>query len=362
MEQQFKDIAIRLSGLESNVGRLLALDRPNATALLRGNYLINGSFKVNQRYVATARTLPVAAIDYTLDNCRCFVDGTGPVVAVSQQAHAVGGDGIPGAPTNYLRWNQTTAGTGSTLGTVGMLVENVNTLSGQLVTFSAWLKADTNGRQVTMDISQFFGGGGGGSATVVNIATVQTLTTSWARYTATGFLSDVTGSTRGASLNDCLICRFVFPLNVVQTIDVSQAQVEPGGVPTNFRFRSFDEEYVLCRRFYQKSFIYGTVPAVSIRDGSFEWSAFKAGAVVDQSPFMQFATPMRSKPTVVLYNPVTAASAQVHNYITPGDWTGSAANANNFNEKGFIVAGTANAGQAIGNVLGVQWTAEANIV
>jgi hypothetical protein len=360
--QQLDGVAVRLKALERDVDRLKALDRPNATALLRGNYLINGSFKVNQRYVATARTLPVATVDYTLDQVRCNVNGTGPVVAVSQQAHAVGGDGIPGAPTNFLRWNQTTAGSGSTQATVGLVVENVNTLSGQLVTFSAWMKADTNGRQVTMDIQQFFGGGGGGSATVSNLGTIQTLTTSWARYSATGFVSDVTGSSRGASLNDCLICRFSFPLNVIQTIDVSQTQLEPGGAPTNFRFRTFDEEYVLCRRYYQKSFIYGTVPATGVRAGSFEWGAFKAGAVLQQSPYLTLPTPMRATPTVVLYNPVTAASAQIHNYTTVGDFTGSAAAAANATEKGFIFAGTGVVAQAVGDVCGVQWTAEANIV
>jgi hypothetical protein len=360
--QQLDGVAVRLKALERDVDRLKALDRPNATALLRGNYLINGSFKVNQRYVATARTLPVATVDYTLDQVRCNVNGTGPVVAVSQQAHAVGGDGIPGAPTNFLRWNQTTAGTSTTTATIDLPVESVATLSNQLVTFSLWMKADTNGRQVTLSILQFFGTGGSPTGAISNLATTFSLTTSWVRYSITGFLSDITGSTLGTAGNDCIIPRLTLPNNAVQTLDFSQGQLEAGGAATGFRFRSFDEEYTLCRRYYQKSFPYSTVPAQNAGgNGMYLGISTQAGAVLQGLvPLIKLDSPMRATPSVVFYN-FQAANAFARNLLTPADCTTTAAAAAS-TEKTIQLNVTPTAGNLKGDQFGVHWTAEANIV
>jgi hypothetical protein len=67
---------------------------------------------------------------------------------------------------------------------------------------------------------------------------------------------------------------------------------------------------------------------------------------------------MRKTPTVTLYNPA-AANAQVRDETAAGDLTASATA--NVNRKGFNVAATGNAGTAIAGMLGIHWTADAEL-
>jgi len=49
--------------------------------------------------------------------------------------------------------------------------------------------------------------------------------------------------------------------NANATLNVTGVQVEAGDTATEFEHRSFDEELHACKRYYQKSFVYGTTPA-----------------------------------------------------------------------------------------------------
>jgi predicted secreted protein len=97
------------------------------------------------------------------------------------------------------------------------------------------------------------------------------------------------------------------------TFQLTGVQLEVGDVATPFEHRSFDDELDRCKRYYQKSFAYGTAPAndiagVRMSEMPSSDSASYAGALV------YLEKTMRATPTVVAYNP-QAAPANSGAYI-----------------------------------------------
>jgi hypothetical protein len=111
-------------------------------------------------------------------------------------------------------------------------------------------------------------------------------------------------------------------------------------------------------RYYRKSFASETLPAQDVGSGAGElrFPAITAGATAQRSGSLRFGAPMRSAPTVTLFNP-SAANAQARDLTAGADCASTSAV--NVSEHGFDVSCTGAAGTAAGNDIGVHWVADA---
>ncbi len=81
------------------------------------------------------------------------------------------------------------------------------------------------------------------------------LTTSWALYTTTFQVPSLAGKKMlGNTNSDCLRLAFDLPLNVLQTVDLAQVQLEEGPIATPFEYRTAAQELINCQRYYEKVF------------------------------------------------------------------------------------------------------------
>jgi hypothetical protein len=210
------------------------------------NKIINGDFNVWQRGLTGLTNF--GAVGCNADRWSAYKDGTGSAT-ISAQTFTPGAAPVAGYEGRlFMRYNQTTAGTGMTENNHFQAIEDVRTLAGQTVTFSFWMKADA-ARSVTPYITQRFGSGGSGAVTLNGSAV--SVTTSWQRFTSTFTIASVSGKTIGT--NSYLEVGFRIPLNVVEIIDIWGVQVEAGSVATPFQTASGGSpqaELAMCQRYY----------------------------------------------------------------------------------------------------------------
>jgi hypothetical protein len=89
-----------------------------------------------------------------------------------------------------------------------------------------------------------------------------------------------------------------------RTFFITGVQMETGSVATDFESRSYGEELALCKRYYQKTYDYGTAVATSTENG-WAWygTDYNVGITSTfQSQGIRFETEMRTQPTMVLYD------------------------------------------------------------
>ncbi|MCU1750432.1 carbohydrate-binding protein CenC [Pseudomonas sp. 6D_7.1_Bac1] len=266
----------------------------------RKNLLINGNFDVWQR--GPSNRGPTIG-GYIADRFRCDWDGAG--INISRQNFALGQTEVPDEPQFFLRWQQVTAGAGSTTHTISQAIESVRTLADKAATVTFWAKADTT-RQVTVSFGQYFGVGGSAYASGT-IGTFQ-FKSSWAKYSATFQVPSVAGKSVGTAGGDYLRLTFELPLNVMQTIDLAHVQLEEGPVSTPFEFRTPADELILCQRYFEKTFNQDVPPGDST--GSIAGSLISTVKVGQSSfssqPLAQwsFKVEKRATPSISLYRPI----------------------------------------------------------
>lgn len=158
-------------------------------------------------------------------------DGTIGAFTLSQQTFTLGQTTVPGNPIYFCRWDQGTAGSGSTYRRIKTKVGRVALSQGKKRVRSIWAKADA-ARTVTGKIIQSFGTGGSPSADVTVATVSMALTTSWQEFDLTTTMSSITGKTLGSSLNDAVILELSLPINTLMTIDFAMDQYEPGDTPS----------------------------------------------------------------------------------------------------------------------------------
>ena len=210
------------------------------------NKIINGDFGVWQR--GTSFTNP-AAFSYSVDRWRWGSDGTTQTTIFSQQTFTPGTAPVTGYEgTYFLRWNRSVAGTGATYDDFYQPIEDVRTFAGQTATVSFWAKADS-ARTLNVLLSQNFGSGG--SAQVSNIGTTSlSVTTSWARYSATITVPSVSGKTIGTGSSLGYIFR-PNTLNTTFTFDIWGVQIEEGSTASEFQTATgtIQGELAACQRY-----------------------------------------------------------------------------------------------------------------
>ena len=80
-------------------------------------------------------------------------------------------------------------------------------------------------------------------------------------------------------------------------------QLEVGSEATPFEHRSFDEEFILCQRYYQKSFLYGTAIGTSTQEGFWSTGGHQGGTSTGYiEGIINFERVLRASPTLTLYD------------------------------------------------------------
>lgn len=161
--------------------------------------------------------------------------------------------------------------------------------------------------------------------------------------------SGVTGAVRPISTNGT-------------TFDLTTVQFEKGSFATTFEVRPIDTEIRLCQRFLATSFVFGTAPADGLGAGLGE-VYFLAGkvATTGQVSGVRFPVALCKTPlSITTYNPRIAGTAgQVADISAGADC--SATSTTNLSANGFAVLATGNVSTVVGNILAVQYLANARM-
>lgn len=334
-------------------------------ALRQKNLLTNGSFQVFQR--GTTISNGAGTVNYTADRW-AISRATAGTVTVTQQA----GTDLLGQIT-YARVARSAADT--TTAEI-FFVQNLETVDcwkyrGQYVTLSFWIRcgsgfagtafpADPAGNKLEAHVISGTGVDQGpfvalvGSTAVIN--KYLTPTTTWQFFQVTGQVPTNSNQLK-------IYFGWVPPAaaGANNYIEIAGVQLELGTKATAFEVIPFGVELEHCCRYYNKSFVYGTAPvqASASNAGVHAYPCTVAGAAVNYSPSIYFPVTMRGTPTITYYNP-QAANAFVFNF-TRGTSATATANAGTTGPRAFNLSCTGILGWAVGDLLGVHWTAEAEL-
>ncbi|WP_085581514.1 MULTISPECIES: carbohydrate-binding protein CenC [unclassified Pseudomonas] len=317
----------------------------------RKNVLINGGFDIWQR--GTANPAPNIG-GFVADRFRCDWNGNAGV-AISRQSFVPGQGEVAGEPQAFLRWQQTAAGTGSTVHRISQNVESVRTLAGRTATVSFWARSDA-ARQLRVMIFQNFGAAG--SETVERAVGDVQVGTAWAQYSVSFQVPGLAGKMLGA--NHHLRLAFDLPLNVLQTVDLARIQLEEGPVPTPFERRTEAQELSDCQRYFERSFTGG----LPIRANNGSGTCISTFTQVPAANTGQYGMTIgmlvqkRVLPTVVAYCP-GENSAQVWNQSIGKPCTGTFLQG--LTDRAISFATVTPVGSAPGQTLQIEWTADAEI-
>lgn len=139
---------------------------------------------------------------------------------------------------------------------------------------------------------------------------------------------------------------------------ISNVKLQAGPVATPYHnsHRSFDDELLLCERFYQKSYDLNTNPGSATVVGA---SSTRVPSTSTNLYGLQQRLPsrMRAVPTITWYSTVTGTAARVRNDGTAADLTVSATTANSQTSTGYPTTGA----PADTNGIQAQWTAAAEL-
>ncbi len=317
----------------------------------RKNLLINGDFRIWQR--GASNQAPNVG-GYVADRFRCDWNGNAGV-SITRQNFALGQGEVSDEPACFLRWQQTSAGAGATVHKISQNIESVRTLAGKTATLTFWARSDAV-RPLQITIAQQFGVGG--SAAVGKLIDTFQLNPVWTRYTATFQVPVIAGKMQGSG--DCLTLAFDLPLNVLQTVDLTQVQLEEGPVSTPFELRPLAQELALCQRYYEKSFASGL--PVKANNGTntciSTFTQVPAGNTGQYGMTIGFLVQKRVQPTVTAYSPADSSN-QVWNQTISKACTGTLLQG--VTDRSISFATVTPVGSAPGQTLQLEWTADAEI-
>ena len=231
------------------------------------NKIINGDFNINQRGWSSS-TNPSTA--YLFDRTNGYAGTAGGASAVfSAQTFTPGSAPVSGyEASNYLRIVTTSQDATDSIVFPQQRIEDVKTLAGQTVTISFWAKASSGTPQVFPELIQNFGSGGSPSSAVQTGFGKITLSTSWARYSATATLPSLSGKTIGTTANSSFLAFQIWVSAGTtynartdslgaqnNTFEFWGLQVEAGSVATAFQTATgtLAGELAACQRYYYRT-------------------------------------------------------------------------------------------------------------
>ena len=149
---------------------------------------------------------------------------------------------------------------------------------------------------------------------------------------------------------------------------ITGVQLEVGEQDTPFEHRSFPDELARCKRYYQKSFPYGTAPYNNAGQGGARWdertAVWPPNSYANNSyigAWCHLSVPMRVAPTTTQYNTNTSGTSgsYLNDLQNSGTSTSFAIQSTNHNTEKlhFYPGGIASQG----NAFGVNWGADAEL-
>jgi hypothetical protein len=267
------------------------------------NEIINGDFGVWQRGTSFTN---LANSGYSCDRFKLSYNGTSVTNTVSRQTFTPGTAPVAGYEgTYFFRYNQTSAGSGQAYNQITQWIEDVQTLAGQVVTFSFWAKTTSGTLSVNTRYIQTFGSGGSAAVEATFGSGSTTITTSWQRITATGTIPSIAGKTIGTS--SALIIGLDCLNNITGTIDTWGWQLEAASTASAFQTATGTKqgELAMCQRY---------LPAVYL--ASCIGYAYAANSAVYS---VNFPVPARVNPTGMTLSGLTntAFALNVGSTVTP---------------------------------------------
>jgi hypothetical protein len=289
-----------------NNGDTLLADSSTTTGLRwQGDYaagknkIINGDFNINQRAFTTTTSDAVFNFD------RFYHRGSGGTCTVSAETFTLGTAPVTGYEgKNFIRLVSSGQSGSTDQLALEQRIESVRTLANQVTTVSFWAKAASGTPKIAIEINQNFGTGGSPSAGVTVYFGQVTLSTSWARYSATLTVPSISGKTLGTA-NDNFLGLKLFcsagssfdartgTLGIQNnTFDFWGVQVEAGSVATAFQTATgtLQGELAACQRYFQV--IGGKTNSYPLIGGS---NSAGAGTERRATPF---PVQMRTTPTI----------------------------------------------------------------
>lgn len=280
----------------------------------RKNGIINGDFDIWQRGISSSLSV------YLAD--RWIVNADTSSNVQSQQSFTLGQTDVPNEPEFFRRDILTSGSTAPSFVQVRHGMVDVRTFAGQTVTLSFYARSPTS-LDLSSEYEQIFGSGGG-SADVTAIGVQKySLTTTFQRFTKTVTIPSISGKTIGSGGDDTLVLNFWLDAgsdfnartdslgNQSGTIEISQVQVEPGTIATNFEDLSKDEVVQLCEPFFEKSYNLLVDPGTVAANGKISETANRPTTTTGKG--FRFNTRKRGVPTIVLFSSATGASGMVDN-------------------------------------------------
>lgn len=219
----------------------------------RRNVLDNGTFQIAQRYTSASMLANYGFMMSPLDRWQYLVDRSGGATSgtVAQSVFSPNPglfDGIVAPRSMSLNLAPTTGGTYNFF---RQRVEDVNTLAGQVCTFSVWVLFQSTAGNLLTNILQNYGTGGSPAAT--NNASTKTTAVpfnTWTKITQTFTMPSVSGKVLGTNNDHGLLVDINFPLNTASTQSyyLWGAQLEAGPVATPIEVRTYGDELASCQR------------------------------------------------------------------------------------------------------------------
>jgi hypothetical protein len=188
-----------------------------------------------------------------------MVEGSGGTFTYSAQTFTPGSAPVTGYEArNFARIVTASQSATNHYALLSHRVEDVRTLANQTATVSFWARASSGTPKVGVAYTQVFDSSDNVNGNISDI----TITSSWARYTATINFPSIVGKTIGTASNLRIMfwtsagsSLSVFTNIGVQntTIDIWGVQLEAGTVATPFRRNapSIQAELAACQRYYE---------------------------------------------------------------------------------------------------------------
>ena len=124
----------------------------------------------------------------------------------------------------------------------------------------------------------------------------------------------LTGTISG-SMNNVIVFFWTDPTQAQNvTLDISKVQLEVGSTATPLAFRAFQQELMLCQRYYEKTYPLGDVPGTAygyFAGGGASVSYIYAASNWASLPTWSFKVEKRAAPSGLVYSPFTGASGNL---------------------------------------------------
>ena len=308
-----------------------------------GAQTVAGQITYTSVTVTAGTTVPTISTGYPIVD-RWFAYSTGANVVAAQ---------VAGTGSNRSILQITGAASVTAVG-VGQRIESLNSydLSGKTCTLSVSL---ANSLLTTVTWTASYANtndtfGTIGTATKTQIATgTFTVSSTLTRYTTN--ISVPAAATTGIEI------LFTVGAQTSGTWQIDDVQFEEGSIATPFERQPYTQQLQNCQRYYEKSYDQSVGPGTTVVSSG-PWPGATQGVTVNTGYFnivAPFSVVKFSRPTGVVYSPVTGNTSVVRNWTSGADFA-----------SGTVVAGNsslsvANGATGLNAFIAYHWTASAEI-